>query len=118
MQAVTKALEATGLSEHGVIVTGFREIERGEKRSWPFAFNFTLRAKPGKDKDGSTRNRPGPISYRIEADPVYTKSATFSEWGYLIAELYDRDPLAHIGPYKNLDDFHKRTNSQYEYSSS
>lgn len=40
------------------------------------------------------------------------RAATWDAWGYLIAELYNLDPRATIGPYKNATDFIQKCASE------
>lgn len=43
-----------------------------------------------------------------------TYAATYDEWGWFIAELFDKDENAVFGHYKGLDSFNNQTRSKYE----
>ncbi len=45
-------------------------------------------------------------------DTVY--AATYDEWGWFIAEIFECDPDAKFGPYKNYADFHKKTKDRFK----
>lgn len=40
-------------------------------------------------------------------------AATWDDYGAWIARLYDRDPLARIGPYTSRENFHEATHGKY-----
>lgn len=81
-------------------------------RSRARAFEVRLAAEPGKDRNGNVRRPRNSGSYGSDGrDPF--KGATYDEWGYFIAELFERDPDAVFGPYNGRDDFHRKTNGDY-----
>lgn len=41
-------------------------------------------------------------------------AATYDEWGWFIAELFELDPDAKFGRYKNYDDFHAQTKTRFQ----
>lgn len=43
-------------------------------------------------------------------------AATYDEWGWLIAEIFERDPEAIFGNYKGREDFHRQTHGAYTES--
>ncbi len=43
----------------------------------------------------------------------YVKAATYDEWGFFIATLYEIDPNMIAGPYKGIDDFNTKTKHAY-----
>jgi hypothetical protein len=40
-------------------------------------------------------------------------AATYSEWGWFLAEVFRDDPQAICGPYKGLSDFNRKTRDQF-----
>lgn len=42
-------------------------------------------------------------------------AASWAAWGWLIAELFRRDPNAHIGQYKGVSDFRRRCQSAHDH---
>ena len=44
-----------------------------------------------------------------------TYAATYDEWGWLIAAIFEADPNATFGQYKGRDDFHNQTHGAYSY---
>lgn len=40
-------------------------------------------------------------------------AATYDEWGWFIAELFERDPNAKFGYYSSRDDFNEKTNGKF-----
>lgn len=84
---------------------------RSTKRK--FAFEVRIGADAGKDRNGKTR-RPSmgggyhnPMGY---AENYTEKALTYNEWGYWIANVFEFDPDAIIGPYDGVDDFVATTN--------
>jgi hypothetical protein len=102
------ALQEAGLQYEGVHLN-FNGTHGS--RSHHRAFEVTLRATPGKDRNGKVRRWPNGGSYG--ADTGYGKAATYDEWGYFIAEVYRKDPDAKVGPYDNLADFTRQTRGAY-----
>lgn len=41
-------------------------------------------------------------------------AATYDEWGWFIAELFELDPDATFGHYKGINDFHKQTKTRFQ----
>ena len=41
-------------------------------------------------------------------------AATYNEWGWFIAEIFEMDPDATFGYYKGINDFHKKTGWKFE----
>jgi hypothetical protein len=114
-ESIAKALRDTGLENDGIVVRAFQNVEREnpKKARWPNAFDFTLRAKKGRDRFSKQRNHPSALSRTVPSEPEYPKTPTYFEWGILLSNLYSIDPNARIGPYKNSDHFHQLTNNQF-----
>lgn len=43
-------------------------------------------------------------------------AATYDEWGWFLAVVFDADPTAKCEYYANRDDFHAKTNGKYDTS--
>lgn len=48
-----------------------------------------------------------------EANGTGTYAATYDEWGYFIAQLFDVDPQMKFGTYTDHDQFHRVTEYKY-----
>lgn len=79
----------------------FTVLERHESRSRLRAYEIRL---------GSYRPLAG--HRRTNGAGSYW-AATYDEWGWFIAEIYDLDPSAIFGPYRSRDDFLVKTDYQY-----
>jgi hypothetical protein len=102
------ALQESGLQAEGVhIDLGSTHGSRSHQR----AFEVTLRAAAGKDRNGKVRRWP--MGAPHGADTSSFKAATYDEWGYFIAEVYRKDPDAKVGPYADLADFTRQTRGAY-----
>jgi hypothetical protein len=75
-------------------------IERGS-RSRRRAFDFRLAGDSSRPRNSGTHG----------AERV--ASATWDQHGHWMADLFDRDPAAIIGPYDGRDDFHQQTDGAY-----
>jgi hypothetical protein len=75
-------------------------------------FEIRLAACEGRDRNGKKRRPRNTGTYGGDGHDPY-KGATYDEWGYFIAELFERDPEAIFGPYNGRDGFHKMTNYDY-----
>lgn len=81
-------LEAIGIARsHGcdIHLDDYREGKHGAKQFWC----------------GSVNGRYAANRHTYS----YTRAASWAAWGYVIAELFNRDPNAHIGQYRGVDDF-------------
>ena len=75
-------------------------------RSRHHAFEIKLETGGGTDCHGTPRRRradTGSSGY----------GATYDEWGYFIAALFDIEPTATFGPYKSARDFDEKTRFAY-----
>lgn len=41
------------------------------------------------------------------------KAATYAEWGWFLAAIFNAEPTAKCGPYKNQDDFNEKTQNEF-----
>lgn len=41
-------------------------------------------------------------------------AASWTEWGWFIYRLLERDPSARVGQYRGMDDFHVQTNYRFD----
>lgn len=61
-------------------------------------------------EDGSKRRRPNSGG----GDPDFAPwAATYDEWGWFLAALYDRDDTAKTTYYADAQDFHAKTNDAF-----
>jgi hypothetical protein len=97
------ALAVTDLDMWGVRV----EWTAAGSRSRHHAFNVSLVAEPGRDRNGKKRRNSGTAQFAGQ------KGATYDEWGYWLAELFERDPDMTATYYKSRDDFHAQTKNRY-----
>lgn len=103
-----RALKTAGLDTEGVYIDGIT-THGSRKRSR--AFELSLRAQDGRDRNGKGRRWPNGGSYGAETG--YGKAATYDEWGWFIAALYGMDDQAIVGPYEDRDAFLRATGGAY-----
>jgi hypothetical protein len=61
-----------------------------------------------------TRARAWGVPQRGKGDQTYTaRAASYDDWGYFIARIFDKDPAAVFGPYKGRDDFDAQTRYKF-----
>lgn len=44
---------------------------------------------------------------------THEMAASWTEWGWFLARVFERDPLARCGQYKDLDDFNVQTGDRF-----
>jgi hypothetical protein len=87
----------------------FVKLDHAGSRSRRNAFDIQLGTY---DKTtGPTKSRKYKNSGTSGADSIW--SATYSEWGWFIAELFAIDPEATFGPYKGVADFNEQTSCMF-----
>lgn len=107
---IHRALTDTGLHAEGVRVA---LCEVHNSRSHRVGFEITLRAEPGRDRNGRARRNPASGVYGFAQS--FEKAATYDEWGIFMARLFEMEPDAKwSGAYKDASDFHKKT--RYEFA--
>jgi len=77
-------------------------------RKRPHAFEVSLVVWDGGKGTAHPRRRNFSYGHGKEG-----YAATYDEWGYWLAALYELDPEMIAGPYKSRDDFHAQTNNDY-----
>ena len=98
------AIDHTGLGKDGVSV----EVDNPTgSRTHRQKFKVSLYATP---KPGRRRKRN---MQHIKQDPDDVVAATYDEWGFFIAHLFNCEPGARIGAYKDADDFHTQTHGAF-----
>lgn len=90
----------------------FETLKAHNSRDYDRSFEVRLEAYTKVDGDGRRYANSG--SYG--AATAYT--ATYDEWGWFLAELYEIDPYMRVGSksypiYSSDDDFHERTGLSY-----
>ncbi len=94
-----KALDAADQAlDVNLIVIGTRG-----SRSHRQAFEVALRGT-------GARHKRAPQTVLYSSDE---RAATFDDWGYFLAEVFQADPDATCGPYKGITDFHNQTDGKY-----
>jgi hypothetical protein len=78
-------------------------------RSRHHAFNVNLSSDAGRDRNGRKRRLENSGQYGAG----YNFAATYDEWGYWLAELFERDPDMTATYYKSREDFHAQTGGKY-----
>lgn len=79
-------------------------------RSRARAFDTNLRGLHNLTPDGVKRRRPNSGQRGAGND----WAATYDEWGWFLAALFDADPTARCaGAYDGRADFHRKTNGKY-----
>ena len=109
--AVTKA---RGLMTKDVKFTQFIEQP---SRSHPNGFLIQLgthdkRSGPKNSRYYKNTGKRGANSGRYEGYPMW--AATYDEWGWFIADIFDRDPDAKFGHYTSQKRFNELTNNKYQ----
>lgn len=97
-------------------------IEESGSRTHRHAYHLTLRGSyPVSSVNGAKRRRANSGHYGAAGHPSAPEyAATFDEWGYWLAALYELDPAARCGGtithpvYADRADFHNRTNNAYK----
>jgi hypothetical protein len=97
------ALRVAGLSAL------YAEVSSHGSRSRHHSFNVKLTADAGRDRNGKKRRLENSGQYGAG----YNFAATYDEWGYWLAELFERDPDMTATYYKSRDDFHAQTGGKY-----
>jgi hypothetical protein len=89
----------------------FVQFEYENSRTHPNGYLIQL----GTDDktSGPTNSRHYKNSGQWGAD-TQVWAATYDEWGWFIAELFERDPDAKFGHYKSYDDFHAQTKTRFQ----
>jgi hypothetical protein len=101
-----RALVDSYVAQEGVMIDKFK-IEGSRKRA--FGYVVHLDALPGRDRNGKNRR---PVNSGTSGAGQNT-AATYDEWGYWLAELFERDPDMITDYYKSREDFHNQTNNNY-----
>lgn len=108
---VRDALERAKKRGHVDRLTVFDVLEVKGSRTRKNAFEVHLEWVGDKVKgDGRRWTNSG----NRGADTGGSYAATYDEWGWFIAELFDKDENAVFGHYKGMDDFNNQTRSAYE----
>jgi hypothetical protein len=85
-------------------------------RSRARAFEVRIGADAGRDIHGKARRHANSGVWGSESETFgyaggnFTdKALTYAEWGFWIANVFEFDPAAIVGPYKGVDDFAAQT---------
>jgi hypothetical protein len=99
--------QALDTAELGEVFFDSLTLHRSNSRAQ--GYEVRLRAQPGRDRNGKTRTATNSGQHGAGSG----KAATYDEWGYWIAVLFELDPDAVVGPYKGSDHFHRLTREAY-----
>jgi len=102
--ALKAAKDAGRVANHVHFVTCTDHQSRSRARAWEIQLGTYVK-DPGDKRRWKNSGDHG-------ADSVY--AATYDEWGYFIAELFQQDPDAIFGGYKGLQDFDGQTGFKYD----
>lgn len=103
---IREAVVNAGLMDGAV---HFDKLEPRGSRTRRAAFEVHLATEAKRTGDGRRRQNSGTSG----GGPAY--AATYDEWGWLISEIFERDPEAVFGNYKSRDDFHNQTHGAYQF---
>lgn len=109
--------------EFGRLIFGQPKLEAVYYASWDEhgshthkrSFDLHLAALPGTLPNGHKRRKTNSGQYG-----AYLNAATYDEWGYWFAALYEADPTARCGGsvkdpvYADREDFHAKTEGKYK----
>ena len=101
-----RAMRESGIAAEGVFLDGVMQHGSRTRRQ---AFEVSLRALPGRDRNGKARRAPN----SGQSGAAGGKAATYDEWGFWLARLFEYDPAAVMSYYKSRDDFHRATRNAY-----
>lgn len=114
-QGVLNCITKAGLTAEGVTVDwdSFETFEA--KHPYKQSIEVRLRGEPGKDRHGQRRRRPNPGTGWSSGTRAHDElmGATWDEWGYFIAEIFNADPEAKFPDYKSPQDFLTKTDYKY-----
>lgn len=85
----------------------FNKLEEHGSRSHARAFEVQLGTETKYKGDGRRRQNSGTNGAQ------YTYAATWDEWGWFIAEIFEIDPRAKFGPYNGVKDFNEQTKYKF-----
>jgi hypothetical protein len=105
----------------GLMTDDIRFIQFKEQPSKSHPNGFLVQLGTYDQKSGPKNSRyykntgkRGAHSERNEGEPVW--AATYDEWGWFLADIFDRDPDARLGQYKNKDHFDEMTKGKYRFN--
>lgn len=101
--AIRNARDLDGVADH-VSMDTFRSAgTRTRARAWDIHLGTDTR---DRDATGKMRRKP---TNSANQDDLADYAATYSEWGWFIARLFETDPNAVFGPYKGKEHFDNAT---------
>jgi hypothetical protein len=97
------------VKDHGLVAPSvyFEQCDERGSRSRTRAFDIKLACATKYKNDGRRRANSG------NHGSAYRYTATYDEWGFFIAEIFERDPEAVFGNYNGRDDFENQTHGAY-----
>lgn len=104
------ALEASGLAREGVYLI---DVSKGRSRKRARRIEAKLAARAGSDRKGVRRRWANSGSHGAASSDPFVKAATYDEWGWWLAELFERDPKLIANEYDGRERFHEMTEGKY-----
>jgi hypothetical protein len=103
---ISEALE--NVKQHGLVTEDISFVQFAYESSRSHANGYLIQlGTTNKYSLPSGKKRHYKNSGDRGADMIW--AATYDEWGWFIAEIFDRDPNAKFGYYKSRDDFNEQT---------
>jgi hypothetical protein len=104
----------------GNVTPDIEFVEYGVGNSRTHSIRFDIQLGTYDKTSGPTKSRRYKNSGQYGAGSVW--AATYDEWGWFMAQVFDRDPGAQFGDRKNgyngVHDFNAKTGSKYVLSQS
>jgi hypothetical protein len=93
----------------------FDKLNSSNSRSHDRKFDLHIGTdEQGTRPDGKKRAYSNSGHNGANSGPYFNVwAATYDEWGWFLAELFRRDPLAKCSRYGNRDDFNAKTDDNY-----
>lgn len=92
----------------------FENLTEHGSRTHDRAFNVKIWSQNRTTISGATRKRPNPGNWLNGQRTRQCFTATFDEWGYFLAALFEADPHARVvNCYNDREHFHERTLRAY-----
>lgn len=108
-EALTKAQKAGHVAEHVELWICDEYGSRKKERAFEIRLGTYVKIKG--DKRGWTNTGKRGANSEANGEGIY--AATYDEWGWFIAELFDADPDAIFGTYVRVDGFNTATDHKY-----
>lgn len=95
----------THVKERGLVADGIYFVQFAYENSQSHPYGYLIQL--GTNENTTPGNKRRGRKQVANGDRIW--AATYDEWGWFIAEIFECDPNAKFGYYKNYDDFHEKT---------